>query len=144
MTTFFEHQRTSYKRNYLKNLIKLASTDGKLDTAERALILNIGLKRGLKEWQINELLEADPATFGPVFIPESLNNRMNMFYDLMQIVFVDEQVSEHERNFMEQLVRDFRLEPSVIDEVNNLFKLGTPTADEWRSFVEFVQLENTL
>lgn len=143
MTTFFEHQRTSYKRNYLKNLIKLASMDGRLDTAERALILNIGYKRGLKEWQINELLEADPTTFGPVFIPESLSNRMNMFYDVMQIVFVDNVVSENERKFMEQLVRDFRFEPSIIEEVNNLFKRGTPSADEWRSLVEYVQLETT-
>ena len=57
MTTFFEHQRSSYKKGYMRNLISLASTDGTLDEIERDLIHKIGKTKGLKDWQINDLLE---------------------------------------------------------------------------------------
>lgn len=140
MTPFFEHQRTSYKRNYLKNLIKLASTDGLLDTEERTLIAQIGLKRGLKECQINELLESNSTEF-EVFIPESVNNRMNMLYDLMQIIYADNNLTDQELDYMKSIVADFRLQPEIVKELIRLFSNQTPSMDEWRNFVEFVHLE---
>src|SRR3989337_803816 len=98
MTTFFEHQRTSFKRNYMRTLITLATLDGTLDEMEKTLIRKIGMKRGLKEWQIQQLLqETTPAT---TFMPESLNNRMEMLYDLMQIIHADSQVNTAEIEFM--------------------------------------------
>jgi len=45
MTSFFEHQRSSFKRNYLRNLIVLASADGSLEVEEKELITRIGLRR---------------------------------------------------------------------------------------------------
>ena len=135
MTTFFEHQRSSYKRNYLRNLISLASSDNQLDDEEKSLLVKIGLKRGLKEWQINELIEdSDNAKF-EVFLPESISNRMNMLYDLMQIIYADGKVSEREVDFMVSIVKAFQLQPEVVDHLMNLFEQGTPLPEEWDDFI---------
>ena len=102
MTTFFEHQKSSFKRNYLKNLIVLASADGALGEDERSLITKIGLRRGLKAWQIDELFSdiRDHQTF----LPESMANRMNMLYDLMELVYVDRQANANEIRYIRNLL----------------------------------------
>jgi hypothetical protein len=133
MTTFFEHQRTSYKRNYLKNLISLASLDGNFDDNEKALIHSIGIKRGLKGWQIDALLlETGKHEF---FLPESVANRMNLLYDVMQIVYADSEVNERELEFVTNIVAIFKLQPDVVNDLITFFQAGTPDAGEWKAFV---------
>jgi len=134
MTSFFEHQRTSYKRNYLRNLITLASSDGQLGAEEREMIFGIGVKRGLKHWQVEALLD-DP-TAHEVFLPETLSNRMNMLYDLMQIIYADNKVDVKELEFLAYIVDAFQLHSDVTAQLITLFEKGTPTAEEWREFVE--------
>ncbi|HEY3405650.1 MAG TPA: hypothetical protein VGK59_19840 [Ohtaekwangia sp.] len=138
MTTFFEHQRSTYKRNYLRNLICLASSDGFLDNEEKELLLKIGLKRGLKEWQINELIEDNDIAKHEVFLPESVSNRMNMLYDLMQIIYADNHVTQREMEFMTNIIQSFQLRPEIVMDLIRLFEAGTPSHDEWKEFVEFV------
>ncbi|MBL0744544.1 TerB family tellurite resistance protein [Chryseolinea lacunae] len=136
MTSFFEHQRSSFKRNYLRNLIVLASADGHLESEEKALITKIGVRRGLKVWQIDELIEDKSAH--TVFLPESMANRMNMLYDLMELVYVDRQVNENEILFIRNLLVSFHLPAEVMDELMDLFSNGTPGALVWRDFVDEV------
>ena len=134
MTTFFEHQKTSYKKNYLRNLILVAAMDGHLDEEEKTLIYKIGLKRGLKQWQITELLEsAKPAE---VFLPESITNRMNLLFDLMQIIYIDGRMSPKEVEFMRSIVGSFELHPVTIEQLIELFLNQMPTAVEWKHFVD--------
>jgi uncharacterized tellurite resistance protein B-like protein len=135
MTSFFEHQRTSYKRNYIKNLIVMASADGNLDKEERTLILRIGQKRGLKARQVEELL--DSKTEQSVFLPESFHNRMNMLFDLMQIIYADNNASEKEIAFMTGLIEAFKLKPEIIVQLMLLFENNAPSADEWLNFTDF-------
>jgi uncharacterized tellurite resistance protein B-like protein len=136
MTSFFEHQRSTFKRNYIRNLIALASIDGNLDEEELNLIHAIALRRGLKEWQVNELLkDTSEHTF---FIPSSVGNQMNLLYDLMQVVYADGVVSDAERKFVRQIVSAFRLDKAVGEELLLVFQAGTPSIAEWNRFVEDV------
>lgn len=134
MTSFFEHQRSSFKRNYLRNLIVLASADGSLEAEEKALITRIGLRRGLKAWQIDELLQDD--TKHEVFLPESVANRMNMLFDLMELVYANRQVNENEITYIKGILVAFQLPLTVMDELTKLFEYGTPTSLQWRDFVD--------
>jgi uncharacterized membrane protein YebE (DUF533 family) len=137
MTTFFEHQRASYKRNYMRNLICLASLDGKLDEEERNLIHKIGVKRGLKVWQVSELVES-PGNC-EMFLPESMNNRMNLIYDLMQIVHIDNHVTDYETEFMMTIVESLNLQPEIVNQLMAMFQEGVPSAEEWKDFVSFTR-----
>ena len=137
MTTFFEHQRSSYKKGYMRNLISLASTDGTLDEIERDLIHKIGKTKGLKDWQINDLLEQDIRDH-EVFLPESLGNRMNLLFDFMQIIYADGEVTHSEVSFLKSIVADLNLRPEIVDHMVDLFQYGTPDREEWNDFVEHV------
>jgi uncharacterized tellurite resistance protein B-like protein len=136
MTSFFEHQRTSYKRNYVRNLIALASTDGTLDPEEKMLIYTIGARRGLKDWQIAELLEDTSSHI--FFIPESVGNRMNLLYDVMQIVYADGRVTPTEQTFVTNIINALNLEPQMVQQLLNLFEVRTPSILEWNDFIESV------
>ena len=136
MTSFFEHQKSSFKRNYLRNLIVLAAADGSLGQDEKRLITKIGLRRGLKAWQIQELFETTGRH--EVFLPESMANRMNMLYDLMELVYVDRQANENEIIYIKNLLSAFQLQPQVMHELTLLFKDGTPSSLDWRDFVDAV------
>jgi len=134
MTSFFEHQKSSFKRNYLKNLIALATADGTLGDEEKALITKIGLRRGLKVWQIEELFsESKEHT---TFLPESMANRMNMLYDLMELVYVDRQANANEIVYIKNLLDVFQLKPSLMEDLTMLFKNGTPSKTDWMDFVD--------
>jgi len=134
MTSFFEHQKSSFKRNYLKNLIVLASADGALGEDERSLITKIGLRRGLKTWQIDELFS--DARDHQTFLPESMANRMNMLYDLMELVYVDRQANAKEILYIRNLLEVFQLKQELMNELISLFKNGPPSKIDWMDFVD--------
>jgi len=136
MSNFFEHQKSSFKRNYLKNLIVLAGADGCLKEEEVSLITKIGLRRGLKGWQIHQLFE--DKTTHELFLPESLANRMNMLYDIMELVYVDRQANKNELAFIENLLIEFQLNPETMGALQVLFQHGTPSALDWRDFIDSV------
>jgi uncharacterized tellurite resistance protein B-like protein len=136
MTSFFEHQRTSFKRNYLRNLIALASSDGDLDSDERTLIQVIGQRRGLKEWQVSELLnETGTHEF---FVPDTVGNRMNLLYDVMQIVYADGKVTRNEITFVSNILNALKLEQEIVQDLLDLFENQTPGPLEWNDFIESV------
>jgi uncharacterized tellurite resistance protein B-like protein len=121
----------------MRNLICLASLDGKLDEAERALIHKIGVKRGMKVWQVNELVES-PGNC-EMFLPESMNNRMDLVYDLMQIVHIDNEVTEYETEFMMTIIEALHLQPETVNQLMAMFQEGVPSAEEWKEFVSFTR-----
>lgn len=137
MTTFFEHQRSTFKKSYMRNLISLASADGKLDDSEALLIMNIGRARGLKEWQVDELLKEDFSHY-QLFLPDSIPNRMNLLYDFMQIIYADGLVSSHEVSFIRNTLEQFSLRTEIADHLVDLFQYGKPSQQEWNEFVDYI------
>jgi uncharacterized tellurite resistance protein B-like protein len=134
MTSFFEHQKLSFRKNYLRNLIQLASADGHLDDTEKQVLYEIGAQKKLKGWQIDELL-SDKTQF-EVFIPESSLNRINLLFDLMRLIYADGVVEEQEIAYIKHILSAFNLSPNVIAELLIMFKDGTPTAEVWKDFTE--------
>jgi uncharacterized tellurite resistance protein B-like protein len=134
MTSFFEHQKLSFRKNYLRNLIQLASADGHLDESEKKVLYEIGANRRLKTWQIDELLH-DSSPF-EVFIPESALNRMNLLFDLMRLIYADGVVEDEEVAYIKHILSAFDLPQHLVAELLILFKDGTPTSDIWREFTE--------
>ena len=136
MSHFFEHQKSSFKRSYMKNLISLAGTDGQLKVEEMSLITKIGLRRGLKLWQIRELF--DDKSNHELFIPQSIANRMNMLHDVMELVYADRLAANNELSFIENLLDAFQLKRETMVRLLELFHDGTPSATDWREFEDSV------
>lgn len=140
MTTFFEHERSSYRRNYMRNLIILAALDGHVNEKERKLIYRIGKSRGLKNWQLDELITEDMRD-AEVFVPETSGNRMSLLYDLMLMVYLDGEVDDQETDLIKRIIAKYNLRQELVDHLIDLFRYGAPPAGEWNDFVDHVNRE---
>lgn len=140
MTSFFEHQKLTFRKSYLRNLIQLASADGHLDESEEKVLYEIGRQRHLKDWQIAELLS--DKTHVEVFIPDSFLNKMNLLHDLMMIIYADGVVDEKEIAYIKHILSAFNLSHNVADELLVMFEKGTPPHDVWHEFTDSLAVES--
>lgn len=130
MMGFFEHQYLSYKKNHIKNLLALAKVDGHMHEKEEALLYKIGLRYGLKDRQVQQLVESDEQY--ELNIPDNHNDKMNLLYDLVLMVYADEVVDEHEIQFCEDAVRQFGMKEELVGWLLKEFDRGTPPPpDDW-------------
>lgn len=130
MIGFFEHQYLSYKKNHIKNLLALAMADGHMHEKEINLLFKIGYGYGLKDWQIQNLI--DHTGQYELNIPDNYNDRMNLLYDLILMVFADEIIEEKEIEFVEDVAKRFGMKKDVVRWLIKIFEKGTPPiAGEW-------------
>ena len=62
---------------------------------------------------------------------------MNMLYDLMQVIYADNKVTEKEQNLWLVLLRH-STETEIVVQLMLMFESNTPSADEWLNFTDFV------
>jgi uncharacterized membrane protein YebE (DUF533 family) len=130
MIGFFEHQYLSYKKNHIKNLLALAKVDGHMHEKEEALLYKIGKRYGLKDRQVKELVDSDEKHF--MNVPDNHNDRMNLLYDLVLMVYADDVVDKHEIEFCEEAVEQFGMKKELVKWLLEEFHKGTPPPpDEW-------------
>jgi RNAse (barnase) inhibitor barstar len=54
----------------------------------------------------------------------------------MQIVYADGKVTKSEINFVTNVISALQLEPTVVQDLFNLFETHTPSVIEWNDFME--------
>jgi len=130
MIGFFEHQYTKYKKNHIKNLLALAKADGHMHPKEEALLYKIGKRYGIKDRQVKELIETNEKY--EVIVPDNHNDKMNLLYDLVLMVYADDVIDAHEIEFCEEAVKNFGMKKELVSWLINEFKRGTPPPpEEW-------------
>ncbi|HTJ51905.1 MAG TPA: TerB family tellurite resistance protein [Cyclobacteriaceae bacterium] len=130
MIGFFEHQYTKYKKNHIKNLLALAKADGHMHPKEEALLYKIGKRYGIKDRQVKELIETNEKY--EVIVPDNHNDKMNLLYDLVLMVYADDVIDTHEIEFCEEAVKNFGMKKELVSWLINEFKRGTPPPpEEW-------------
>jgi len=130
MIGFFEHQYIKYKKNHIKNLLALAKADGHMHPKEEALLYKIGKRYGIKDRQVKELIETNEKY--EVIVPDNHNDKMNLLYDLVLMVYADDVIDAHEVEFCEEAVKNFGMKKELVTWLINEFKRGTPPPpEEW-------------
>jgi uncharacterized membrane protein YebE (DUF533 family) len=130
MIGFFEHQYLSYKKNHIKNLLALAKVDGHMHEQEEALLYKIAQGYGLKDRQVKELVDSEEKF--QMNVPDNHNDKMNLLYDLILMVYADGVVDEHEIEFCQEAVRQFGMKDELVSWMISEFDRGTPPPpDEW-------------
>ena len=131
MIGFFEHQLLSYKKNHIKNLLALAKADGFMHEKEQKMLFKIGRRYGLKDRQIQTLVDSDEKF--QIIVPDNHQDKMNVLYDVMLIVFADGVVEKSEVAFCEDMVKKFGLKKEVVKWLlTEVFEKGVaPAPDEW-------------
>jgi hypothetical protein len=130
MQGFFEHQYLSYKKNHIKNLLSLAKADSHMHEKEVEMLFKIGSKYGLKTWQIQNML--DSTEKHQIDVPDNFNDRMNLLYDLLLMVYADGVVEQREIAFCEDMAERFNMKKEIVPWLLKIFDNGTPPPpDEW-------------
>lgn len=96
MVTLFENKKTKVQKSHLKNLVALAKADGSISPAELELIQKTGAKIGLKESEINAILE--DASF-QVEVPSNDSQRFDQIFELVQMMMADGEIEDAEMDF---------------------------------------------
>jgi uncharacterized tellurite resistance protein B-like protein len=131
MIGFFEHQYLSYKKNHIKNLLALSRADGHMHEKEEVMLHKIGKKYGLKDRQLKEILDSKEKH--QINIPDNHNDKMDVLYDLMLMVYADGVVDKNEIAFCEEVVKKFGMKKETVKWlIHEVFDKGTPPrANEW-------------
>lgn len=140
MIGFFEHQYLSYKKNHIKNLLALAKADGHMHEKETALLFKIGHGYGLKDWQIQNLVDSTEKY--ELNIPDNYNDRMNLLYDLILMVFADEVIEKREIAFCEDVAKRFGMKKDLVKWLVKIFEKGSPPSPEEWEEIKGEALEN--
>jgi uncharacterized membrane protein YebE (DUF533 family) len=135
MIGFFEHQYLSYKKNHINNLLALAKADGHMHPKEEKLLYKIGKRYGLKDRQVKALVDSNEKHV--MNVPDNHNDKMNLLYDLILMVYADDVVDKHEIEFCEDAVKKFGMKKELVRWLLSVFEKGTPPpADEWDEIKE--------
>lgn len=136
MIGFFERQYLNYKKNHIKNLLALSRADGHMHPKEKQMLLKIGKRYGLKDRQVNEIINTEEKLV--VDVPDNFPDKMNLLYDLILMVYADGVVEESEIKFCEDVVKRFGLKKEVVQwMLHEVFDKGTPPrADEWAELIK--------
>lgn len=136
MIGFFEHQYLSYKKDHIRNLLALAKADGHFHEKEQKMLMKIGKRYGLKDRQITTLMDSKEKF--EVVVPNNHNDKMNLLYDLMLMVYADGVVEKKEIAFCEDVVKKFGMKKEVVKWlIDEVFEKGTPPPpDEWAELKE--------
>lgn len=130
MQGFFEHQYLTYKKNHIKSLLALAKADDHMHEKELQMLFKIGAKYGLKDWQVQNLLDSTEKY--ELTVPDNFNDRMNLLYDLLLMVYADGVVEKREIEFCEDVAKRFNMKKEIVNWLIKIFDNGTPPpADEW-------------
>ncbi len=112
MFSLFESKKDKKFKKHLRNLVFLAKVDGKLNEVERDLIFRIGLKYGLKDYFIAELIEEVPDF--DFRLPASDYERFDQIYDLVQLMVSDGVVDDHELDFCVDMAERLGFRKAVV------------------------------
>ncbi len=143
MIGFFEHQYLTYKRNHIKNLLALAKADGHMHEKEIELLFKIGKRYGLKTRQVQELIDSKEKF--NVIVPDNHNDKMNLLYDLILMVYADDVVNQDEVDFCQDVAKQFGMKQDLVEWLLKEFKKGTPPPpDEWEEIKKDAQARFSL
>jgi uncharacterized membrane protein YebE (DUF533 family) len=112
MFSLFESNKDKKFKKHLRNLVFLAKVDGKLNEVERDLIFRIGLKYGLKDYFIAELIEEVPDF--DFRLPASDYERFDQIYDLVQLMVSDGVIDDHELDFCVDMAERLGFRKAVV------------------------------
>lgn len=105
MITIFENKETKEAKNHLRNLVRLAKSDGKIAKSEMACIYKIGSDQGLTKEQVNKIARKEGQE--EIVIPETIKGKFNQLFDLVSVMIADGIIEDKEMKFCEEIAGKF-------------------------------------
>jgi len=99
-TDLFESGEHNRNLSHFASIARMASVDGKLNEEELKLLKRFARKLNIEDLEYAEVLK-NPAKY-PINPPNSAEIRLERIHDLFEIIFVDHEIDNHERELIER------------------------------------------
>ena len=101
--------------NHIKNLIAIASIDGDFASSERSLIYEIGLRYGLTDFEVNQLM-TNPSEAN-LLIPDTEEKRIQHLDNYIELIVSDGKVMDEELDFCKIIANVLGFDDEMVVEV---------------------------
>ncbi len=121
---FKEGKATS--KSHMKNLLEMAMIDSHFDDHEYQLLKKLAKKHKVSEKELKNIQE-NPAEV-KFELPEDDNEKFEQFYELIQMMTIDEKIYEEEVNLCIIFAKKFGYsnQPGLVDAITQNIKNGLP------------------
>lgn len=103
------------KKNYLKQLFRIALADAHLDQREEEYLLYTAEKMGINNLDFQKIKESPEQTH--VVIPDNYYLRFRMIFDFVWMMMIDGQIDPREETVCKQLVNQLDFATGVVDDL---------------------------
>lgn len=125
---FKKEEAGSSDKNYLKQLIKVAMSDGNIDDKENVFINKIASKFDLSDADIKEIKHNLPDI--KFREPQNAKLRFQMVFDLVWIMLIDGNIDVNEVHICSRVAMKMGYEPQIVEDLVNAIKNNLVGADE--------------
>jgi hypothetical protein len=135
-THFITNHGKRINREHFLHLVQVAKTDGVIAKPELELLHKEGMKFGLTDPEIEQLINSED--FSNYHPPYSLRDKFEELYNIAQMVLADEVVTDSEERMLRRYAIAVGLRDNIIEGlIDILFKGVAKGADEEHLFKEF-------
>jgi uncharacterized tellurite resistance protein B-like protein len=103
------------KKNYLKQLFRIALADAHLDQREEEYLLFTAEKMGINNMDFQKIKESPEQTH--VVIPDNYYLRFRMIFDFVWMMMIDGEIDPREETVCKQLVNQLDFASGVVDDL---------------------------
>ncbi len=125
---FKREENGNADKNYLKQLIKVAMSDGNIDDKENLFINKIANKFNLSDEDIEEIKHNLPEI--KFREPQNSKLRFQMVFDLVWIMLIDGNIDVNEVHICSRVAMKMGYEPQIVEDLVNAIQNNLIGADE--------------
>ncbi len=107
--------QVSHKKNYLKQLFRIALADAHLDKREEEYLLYTAQKMGINNQEFEKVKESSDQV--QVVIPDNYYQRFRMIFDFVWMMMIDGEIDPREEIVCKQLVNQLDFASGVVDDL---------------------------
>ncbi len=121
-------------KNYLKQLIKVAMSDGNIDEKENQFINKIAVKFNLSDEDIDDI----KANIRDIKFQEPQNSRarFQMVFDLVWLMLIDGNIDVNEVHICSRVAMKMGYEPQIVEDLVNAIQNNLVNATEPEAIYE--------
>ena len=127
----FKEGKASSK-SHMKNLLEMAMVDSHFDDSEYQLLKQFAKKYKVSESELKKIQEnPDHVAFE---LPESETEKFEQFYELVQMMMIDEKIYVEEKNLCTIFAKKFgyKSQKELVDAISQNIKHGQPVDETMR------------
>jgi uncharacterized tellurite resistance protein B-like protein len=116
----FQNNEAKKNKSYIKNLLEVAISDGRLDESELKVITKIATNFEITEAEVHAIKDSHPdIEFTP---PSSYSAKVKLLEDLILVITADKVIEKDEISFCREIANRLDINPALVDDLLKAYK----------------------